>query len=105
MQMSAAAPLQTRSGCRKVVNCGCRLLQIEVRCLQIQALDISLCGLQDSGANALAEVIADLTQLAEVAAAGNHFTASSADKLAEGQRAVPVTQRMLASVLLACLPP
>ena len=94
----------TRSGCQKVVNI-CRLLKIEVRCLHIQALDISLCGLQDSGANALAEVIADLTQLAEVAAAGNHFTASSADKLAEGQRAVPVTQRMLASVLLACLPP
>ena len=68
---------------------------IEVRCLHLQALDISLCGLQDSSANALAEVIADLTQLVEVAAGGNHFTASSADKLAEGQHAVLKT---LASV-------
>ena len=53
----------------------------------------------------MAEVIADLTQLVEVAAAGNHFTASSADKLAEGQRAVLETQKTLASVLLAGLPP
>ena len=73
-------------------------MRVELRCLQLQALDVSLCGLQDLSANALAEVIADLTQLVEVAAAGNHFTATSADKLAEGQRAVLVTQKMLATL-------
>ena len=73
-------------------------MRIELCCLQIQALDVSLCGLQDSSANALAEVIADLTQLVEVAAAGNHFTASSADKLAEGQCAVLMTQKTLATL-------